>query len=92
MQDHKHDISDPGHSHMYDDKYPNYDDGVIEDEDGHWGPHRADTDNDRYDKSHTSFTPVSHTGIAVQGVSSGYNFGSETRPKNMNVIYIMRVW
>ena len=88
MQNHHHDIYDPGHSHMYDDKYPNY--GA--NDDGHIGPPGSDTDNDRYDKSHTSFTVVQYTGVAVQGVSSGYNSGSETRPKNMNVIYIMRVW
>ena len=88
MQDHKHDFSDPGHTHRYDDKYPNYwgnDKGV-------WGPPASDKIFDRYDKSHTSQTVSSLTGMTVKGVSSGYNFGSETRPKNMNVIFIMRVW
>ena len=33
MQDHKHQVSDPGHFHKYDD-YSNHADG----EDGHWGP------------------------------------------------------
>ena len=34
MQDHKHQVSDPGHFHKYDDNYSHHADG----EDGHWGP------------------------------------------------------
>ena len=87
MQDHKHQVSDPGHFHKYDD-YSNHADG----EDGHWGPGSSDQAVDRFDKSHDSTSGSSPTGMTVQGVSSGFRFGTETRPKNMNVIYIMRVW
>ena len=91
MQDHKHNISDPGHTHSYIDKYPNWDEGDIDD--GFKGPGPfSDSQNDRYDKSHTSTSVKSYTRMRVEGVSSLYNFGSETRPKNMNVIYIIRVW
>merc|ERR1719239_160947 len=88
MQDHKHNVTDPGHSHSYIDKYPSYGGN----EDGHYGPPSSDTENDRYDKAHTSMSYSGYTGMTVDGVSSSYRFGTETRPKNMNVIYIMRVW
>lgn len=89
MQDHKHKVSDPGHTHSYVDKYPNYGGS----DNGRYGPKDSDKSKDRWDKSHTSSTSKSKsTGITVQGVSPGFRFGSETRPKNMNVIYIMRVW
>merc|ERR1712130_363953 len=88
MQDHKHGLYDPGHTHSYDDKYPNYD----ANEQGTIGPAKSDKLNDRYDKSHPRTTGKTSTGMKVQSVSSGFRHGSETRPKNMNVIYIMRVW
>ena len=89
MQDHKHTISDPGHSHKYVDKYPNW--KPTTHEDGHWGPNTADDAWDRFDKAHDSSSAATPTGLAVEGVTSGKS-GLETRPKNMNVIYIMRVW
>jgi len=89
MQDHKHELYDPGHSHMYDDKYPNWGDTL----DGFIGPgDDSDKINDRFDKSHNSYSEESYTQISVQGVSSAYRSGTETRPKNMNIIYVMRVW
>ena len=30
--------------------------------------------------------------VTVTGVNSGYRHGDETRPKNMPIVYIMRVW
>ena len=89
MQDHKHTISDPGHTHNYVDKYPQRETN----DQGFDGPSASsfDSKEDRWDKSHTSTTASKHTGMTVQGVSSGRH-GSETRPKNMNVIFIMRVW
>ena len=88
MQDHKHGVYDPGHTHSYVDKYPNYSGN----DNGRYGPKDSDKSKDRWDKTHYSTTKSEDTGITVQGVSSGSRFGSETRPKNMNVIYIMRVW
>jgi hypothetical protein len=86
MQDHKHQVSDPGHSHSYIDTY--HQTGV----DGYMGTSvLEDTVYDRWDGPRTKTTASKHTGLTVQGVSSGRH-GSETRPKNMNVIYIMRVW
>ena len=88
MQDHKHQVSDPGHSHSYDDKYPQ----IFTGDNGYEGVCCSDQVDDRFDKSHNSESKLSSTGMTVDGVSSGYRFGSETRPKNMNVIYIMKVW
>merc|ERR1712172_84808 len=88
MQDHKHIVTDPGHTHSYVDKWPQMDTG----DSGHDGPLFTDTSKDRYDKSHDSTTASKPTGMTVDGVSSDYKSGPETRPKNMNVIYIMRVW
>jgi len=83
MQDHKHQVSDPGHSHVYDDRYT----------DNRDGPHTGPGDGEGiFGLSHTRTSEKSTSGITVEGVSSGYRSGSETRPKNMNVIYIMRVW
>ena len=40
-----------------------------------------------------NFEVVSNTtGIMVEGVTNDSNYGSETRPKNMHVTFIMRVW
>jgi len=89
MQDHKHDISDPGHDHSYNDKYPNWGG----DDQGYKGPGTfSDSTNDRFDKSHARTTGETYTNMAVEGISYSYRHGAETRPKNMNVIYIMRVW
>merc|ERR1711971_780713 len=88
MQDHKHQVSDPGHSHVYDDRYT---DNRANDN-GFWGPEGADKEDERFDKSHPSISDPKHTGMTVEGISSNYRSGTETRPKNMNVIYIMRVW
>merc|ERR1712181_181053 len=83
MQDHKHQVSDPGHSHVYDDRYT----------DNRDGPHTGPGDGEGiFGLSHTRTSEKSTSGITVEGVSSGYRSGSETRPKNMNVIYILRVW
>merc|ERR1719507_2404363 len=45
MQDHKHQVSDPGHSHSFVDKYPNFN----EHDNGAPGPKGADNDDERFD-------------------------------------------
>jgi len=83
MQDHKHELNDPGHAHVYDDRYT----------DNRDGPNTGPKDGEGiFGLSHTRTSEKSTSGITVQGVSSGFRSGTETRPKNMNVIYIMRVW
>ena len=93
MESHDHSVSasahvtDPGHSHSY-----QYESGHL------W---EGDNANDR--DMITSMDTVnfdtlsSKTGISVDisvdvGSVHGASSGSETRPKNMNVIYILRVW
>ena len=90
MQDHKHEVSDSGHSHNHVDKYFSWKREWEWESDGDDG---RLTGSDAWSSDETiGRTDKSTTGITVEGVSSGYNFGSETRPKNMNVIFIMRVW
>ena len=93
MESHDHSVSasatvtDPGHTHSY-----HYESGVG------WVGDNAD-DRDMIVSMNTINTDTlsSKTGISVSvdvdvGGINGASTGSETRPKNMNVIYIMRVW
>jgi len=87
IQSHTHGVSDPGHSHGYDDKWPSCGSSV----DGIIGPDGCDTAGDRFDNSHPSTSKAGHTGISVTG-AQGARIDSETRPKNIKVVYIMRVF
>ena len=86
LQDHKHDITDPGHEHGFDDKY------ASAPANGHMGPEGGNTGQDAWDNPHPSTSAASLAGVAVEGVAGAFRSGGETRPKNMNVIYIIRVW
>ena len=83
MQDHQHDISDPGHTHPYQDQH----NSAVED---------AKWSGDEFlyhgNSDTAKVTSPNTTGVTVTGVSSSYRHGDETRPKNMNVIYIIRVY
>ena len=105
LQDHKHVFSDPGHYHGVTDPghHHSYDDELNQNtyygvECGNRGCSRAIGENHKEFSKTTSSKSTgisvdSHsTGVSVTGVTSSYRHGSETRPKNMNVIYIMRVW
>ena len=85
---HEHIFSDPGHSHSYVDTFT-YDNNI----DGYDGPPEApDHRNDRYDYKQTRDITSKSTGISVTGVASAYRHGEENRPKNMGIIWIIRVW
>ena len=68
MQEHMHELSDPGHNHGYVDKYT-WADGDYH-ESGHWGPGSwADTDYDRFDQPHDGTSDTEPTGVKVrQGI------------------------
>ena len=83
MQDHEHDISDPGHTHPYTDQYHRVE-AQIKHGESNYASYPLDTSN--------KVTSSKTTGVRVTGVSSSFRHGDETRPKNMNVIYIIRVY
>ena len=89
-QDHTHhvDITDPGHTHSYIDRYSSPKDETA----GPDGPHGGFDATFAYDVVHGVITQSQKTGISakVNGVGTGRH-GAETRPKNMKVIYIIRV-
>ena len=87
LQAHTHGVFDSGHSHGYDDKYSNVNDGI----DGYWGPNGEDKITNRFDKSHSSTTNSATSNIKVTDVSGARTSG-ETRPKNIRVVYIMKVF
>ena len=99
MQDHKHIFTDPGHGHPFVDKYMG--DGP---DNTHLGPTKEDYKGYRWDASHNVRTSNTATGAKVKCFAitkvdfclntqvenvSGGRIGSETRPRNMNVIFIM---
>jgi len=88
MQDHMHNIADSGHTHGYIDRWTDPDVFI----NGQYGPEGKDTAHESFSTTHDVTTKISESGISVKEVSSSYRRGAETRPKNMNVIYIMRVW
>ena len=93
IQKHSHEaqVTDPGHFHRYDDKWPSC--GRYR-QHGHHGPTGCDTSNDRFDDSHWSDTGKKTTGIGVDitnNIKGAKYDQNETRPKNMKVVYVMRV-
>ena len=93
MQNHEHSVHDSGHSHDYLD-YSHFKDGVAFTEDDLWvwrfGTGVGSWSHQGYD-SRTTFTSNGN-GLSVKGVSDDFRSGAETRPRNMNVVFIMRVF
>ena len=87
LQAHTHRVSDSGHHHGYTDKYASYEDHV----NGYWGPESSDYNDDAYDYPHDASTNSATSNIKVTDVSGARTSG-ETRPKNIRVVYIMKVF
>merc|ERR1719312_1898664 len=92
-EEHDHGVNDPGHTHNYKDYY-----------NSNGSPCSCNGGNDGV-QGHDATTFSSHTGITIDkatiditttdaftNIKMEENGGEETRPKNMNVIYIIRVW
>jgi len=105
LQDHTHIDTghthiDSGHTHPFIDKYrcTEKDPDNYCDEDGHWGGSDGpDTHGDRFDGEHDAVTSGGKASIQssssnIGGISAEYRTSAETRPKNMNIVWIMRVW
>ena len=85
IQSHEHIFNDPGHTHVYDDEYMSGPTAGV-------GPDNSDHNLDKWDHPHSRVTNSAKTGISVGGVSSSARHGDETRVKNMNIIWIIRIW
>ena len=82
IQSHTHGINDPGHTHGYDDDY-------IEDHNGSsFGAQYPIKCSQREEKTNKGMTGITVTHPAGAGV----RVDEETRPKNMRVVYIMKVY
>ena len=86
LQAHTHGVSDSGHSHGYSDKWP---DRTIYST--NYGPCCEDRHSWAFDGNHNLHTASTTSNVAVTSVN-GARTGDETRPKNMRVVYIMKVF
>ena len=86
LQAHTHGVSDSGHSHGYTDIWP---DRTIHSSD--FGPCCEDRNAWAFDGNHNIATASAISNVAVTSVN-GARTGDETRPKNMRVVYIMKVF
>ena len=84
LQAHTHDISDSGHHHGYQDKVTqsNNDNGG----NGYYGPHGNDKISDVDRTTNTGASNIKVTDV------NGARTSDETRPKNIRVVYIMKVF
>ena len=85
VQDHTHGIHDPGHGHRYDDKYTAWRKGYT-----HPKADIIPTTGDKWDVSHERTSSAAGTNVAITSVV-GARTDSETRPKNLRVVYIMKI-
>ena len=86
IMEHEHNLDDPGHAHPYVDRY--LDDSA----DSQYFGHKEVAHPYYPGVSHAVATSATTTGASVAGVSSQYRHGGENRPKNMGIIWIIRVW
>ena len=86
IQTHTHGVSDPGHTHGYDDEFTDWSKLGLQ------GP-KAVIQTSSFWIHHTKTTNKGKTGIRVNTpTGAGVRVDKETRPKNMRVVYIMKVF
>ena len=83
---HYHSLKDPGHTHSYHDTYAK-DNNINTGNDKGFYMDEDDVNQDHERLSESASTGIS---ITIDGVSSART-STETRPKNMRVVYIMKV-
>ena len=83
---HYHSLIDPGHTHSYHDNYAQDNNIETGNDKGFY------MDEDDVNQDHERLSESANTGISItiDGVSSART-SSETRPKNMRVVYIMKI-
>ena len=87
LQDHSHFLTDNGHVHSYTDRH--WKESGINGYPGMANP--PDTYSDAFNWPHYNYnTNRATTGISIDGASGG-RIDSETRPKNMHVVFLMKV-
>ena len=86
LQAHTHGISDPGHGHGYTDRW-----SAAGNLPAGFGPCCGDTDAYRFDQPHSDTTSSGKSNIEVTGIDEARS-ADETRPKNIRVVYIMKVF
>jgi len=93
LEDHEH--SDPGHTHSNRPHTHDYtidinlpsSNGALQSGTGYYAYSKHETRT-----SQNSTISIDSSLSNLGGVESAYNSGSETRPKNMHVVYIMKCW
>ena len=84
VQDHTHGVHDPGHDHAY------VDNGIYHG--GQWATASyLSKIGDIFDSTHWTRSNNSATNIVIKNVV-GARTDSETRPKNLAVVFIMKVF
>ena len=64
----------------------------LDNKNGYWGPTEDDQGYDRWDHPHSKRTNSANSGITLSvGNVRGGRKSSETKPGNMNVVFIMKV-
>ena len=87
LMDHLHEVADSGHSHGYKDGWRF---SFERQQSSGSSLHYFHDDRDLGDHDRTSSSSV--TGLKVEGIADAYRKGDETRPRNMHVAYIMRIF
>ena len=83
---HYHSLKDPGHTHSYNDKYAVNNNQNTDNGKGFY----MDRDDPNLDHKRSSGSAKTGISFTIDGVS-GARISTETRPKNMRVVYIMKV-